>query len=49
MRYQIAILKCKAPRPKLNRWDRLFSLTLRRLWLKRSSVPPIVKPETVLR
>ena len=47
LRRQFAILKRKVPRPRLSRWDRLFWLTLRRLWAKWSSVLLIVKPETV--
>jgi hypothetical protein len=34
LRHQLAVLKRKNPRPKLTRWDRLFWLTLRRLWVK---------------
>jgi len=48
-RHQLAVLKRQTPRPKLSRWDRLFWLTLRRLWPKWSSVLLIVKPETVVR
>lgn len=48
-RHQLAVLKRQKPRPKLSRWDRLFWLTLRRLWPKWSSVLLIVKPETVVR
>jgi putative transposase len=49
LRHQLAVLKRKNPRPRLSRGDRLFWLTLRRLWPKWSSVLLIVKPETVVR
>ena len=48
LRHQLAVLKRKNPRPRLRPWDRLFWLTLRRLWPKWSSVLLIVKPETVV-
>ena len=48
-RHQLAVLKRQNPRSQLSRWDRLFWLTLRRLWSKWSSVLLIVKPETVVR
>jgi putative transposase len=48
LRHQLAVLKPKNPRPRLSRWDRLFWLTLRRLWPKWSSVLLIVQPETVV-
>ncbi len=49
LREQMGVLKRQNPRPKLNRWDRLFWLTLRRLWSRWSSALLIVKPETVVR
>jgi len=49
LRHQFAVLKRKNPRPRLSRWDRLFWLTLRRLWPKWSSVLLIEKPESVVR
>ena len=49
LRHQLAVLKRQNPRPMLRRWDRLFWLTLRRLWSKWSSVLLIVKSETVVR
>jgi transposase InsO family protein len=48
-RHQLVVLKRQNPRPRLSRWDRLFWMTLRRLWPKWSSVLLIVKPETVVR
>jgi len=48
LRHQLAVLKRKNPRPKLTRWDRLFWLTLRRLWSRWASALLIVKPETVV-
>jgi hypothetical protein len=32
LRQQLAVFKRKQPRPKLDRFDRLFSIALRRLW-----------------
>ncbi|MGD0922654.1 MAG: hypothetical protein ABSA70_12940, partial [Terriglobia bacterium] len=49
LRHQLAVFKRQNPRPKLNLWDRLFWLTLRRLWSRWASVLLIVKPETVVR
>jgi putative transposase len=34
LRQQMGVLKRQNPRPKLGWWDRLFWLTLRRLWFK---------------
>ena len=48
LRHQLAVLKRKNPRPRLSRWDRLFSLTLRRRWSRWARVLVIVKPETVV-
>ena len=48
LRHQLAVLKRKNPRPKLSRWDRLFWLTLRRLWSRWTRVLVIVKHETVV-
>ncbi len=48
LRHQLAVLKRQNPRPRLNRWDRLFWLTLRRLWSRWMRVLVIVKPETVV-
>ena len=49
LRQQVGVLKRKNPRPKLSRWDRLFWLTLRRLWSNWASLLVIVNPETVVR
>jgi putative transposase len=48
LRQQVAVLKRKRPRPCLNRLDRLFWTTLRRLWPRWAEVLVIVKPETVV-
>ena len=48
LRQQLAVLTRKNPRPKLSRWDRLFWLTLQRLWSRWASVLLIIKPETVV-
>ena len=48
LRQQVALLKRKRPRPSLNRLDRLFWTTLRKLWPRWPDVLVIVKPETVV-
>jgi putative transposase len=48
LRQQLAVLKRKRPRPSLNRLDRFFWTTLRRIWPRWSDVLVIVKPETVV-
>jgi transposase InsO family protein len=48
LRQQVAVLKRKRPRPKLNSLDRLIWTTLRRFWSRWSDVLVIVKPETVI-
>jgi putative transposase len=48
LRQQVAVLKRKRPRPKLNQTDRLFWMALRRLWSRWADVLLIVKPETVV-
>ena len=48
LRQQVAVLKRKRPRPKLNGLDRLFRTTLRRLWSRWADVLVIVKSETVV-
>ena len=48
LRQQIAVLKRKRPRPKLNSWDRLFWTTLRQCWSRWSDVVVLVKPDTVV-
>ncbi len=45
LRQQVAVLKRRRPRPKLNRLDRLFWTALRHCW---SEVLVIVKPDTVI-
>jgi len=48
LRQQVAVLKRKRPRPRLNRLDRLFWTTLRRVWPHWTDVLLIVKPKTVI-
>jgi len=48
LRQQVAVLKRKRRRPKLNFWDRLYWTALRYLWSRWSDVLVIVKPETVV-
>src|SRR5579864_6251259 len=48
LRQQVAVLKRKRPRPKLNSLDRLFWTALRRCWSRWSDVLVIVKPDTVV-
>jgi len=48
LRQQVGVLKRQNPRPKLSRWDRLFWMTLRRLWSRWARMLVIVKPETVV-
>jgi hypothetical protein len=48
LRQQVAVLKCRRPRPRLNSLDRLFWTTLRRAWTRWTEVLVIVKPETVV-
>jgi transposase len=48
LRQQVAALKWKRTRPRLNRLDRLFWTTLRRVWPRWTDVLLIVKPETVI-
>jgi hypothetical protein len=45
---QVAVLKRKRPRPKLNSWDPLFRTALRGVWSRWADVFVIVKPETVI-
>jgi len=49
LRQQVALLKRKRPRPSLNDLDRIFWLTLRRLWSRWSDALIVVRPETVVR
>ena len=48
LRHQVAVLKRKRPRPKLNSLDRLFWTTLRQCWARWTDVLVIVKPDTVI-
>jgi len=48
LRQQLAVLKRKRPRPKLNRSDRLFWTMLRHFWSRWADALVIVKPETVV-
>jgi len=48
LRQQVAVLKRKRPKPKLNRMDRQFWTALRRVWSRWAEVLLIVKPETVV-
>ena len=46
-RKQVAVLKRKRPRPKLNACDRLFWMALRQCWFRWTDVLLLVKPETL--
>ena len=48
LRQQLAVLKRKHPRPRLNNCDRLFWLTPRSVWSRWASALVVVKPETVI-
>jgi hypothetical protein len=48
LRQQLAILKRKTKRPKLNNADRAFWVALRRLWPDWQNALILVKPETVI-
>ncbi len=48
LRQQVAVLKRKRPRPRLNRLDRFLWTSLRQLWPRWADVLVIVKPETVI-
>ena len=48
LRQQVAVLKRKRPRPKLNARDRLFWTTLRQCWSRWPDVLVLVKPDTVV-
>jgi len=45
LRQQVAVLKRKRPRTRLNRLDRFFSTALRQLWSRWTDALAIVKPE----
>ena len=48
LRQQVAALKRKRPRPKLNFWDRIFWTALRECWPRWKDVLILVKPDTVV-
>ena len=48
LRQQLAVYKRKQPRPKLNRFDRLFWVVVRRIWTNWSEALILVKLETVV-
>ena len=48
LRQQVAVLKRKRPRPKLNSMDRLFWTALRQCWSRWTEVLVLVKPDTVI-
>ena len=48
LRQQLAVLKRKRPRPKLNFLDRLFWTALRQCWPRWTDVLVLVKPATVI-
>ena len=48
LRQQVGVLKGKNPRPRLEKWDRLFWIFLRRLWSRWAEVLVVVKPETLV-
>ncbi len=49
LRQQLAVLKRKQPRPRLNPLDRLFWICLRRVWSRWADVLVVAKPRTVVR
>lgn len=48
LRQQLGVYKRKQPRAKLNRFDRLFWVVLRRFWSDWSEVLILVKSDTVV-
>lgn len=48
LRQQVAVLKRKRPRPRLNRLGRFFWTSLRQVWRRWAEMLIIVKPETVI-
>ena len=48
LRQQVAVLKRKRSRPRLNAWDRLFGTTLRQFWSRRPDVLVLGRPDTVI-
>jgi len=49
LRQQLAVLRRRRPLPRFAASDRLFWLTLRRLWPRRRRAMILVEPETILR
>ena len=49
LRQQLAVYKRKQPRPKLNRFDRLFWVLVRRIWNNWSEALILVKPDCRIR
>ena len=49
LRQQLAVFKAKQPQPRLSNTDRLFWITLRRVWSHWQEALIVVKPETVVR
>ena len=48
LRQQVAVLKRKRPRTRLNPWDRVFWAALRQIWSRWREVLVVVEPETVV-
>ena len=48
LRQQLAVYKRKQPRPKLNGFDLLFWVVVRRVWTNWSEALILVKPDTVM-
>ena len=48
LRQQLAVYKRRQPRPKLNRFDRLFWVIVRQIWTNWSEALILVNPETVV-
>src|SRR5689334_21923593 len=48
LRQQLVVYKRKQPRPKLNRFDRLFWVVVGQVWANWSESFIVVKPETVV-
>jgi len=49
LRQQLSVLKRGHPRPRLDFYDRLFWLLVRRCWSGRKQALLVVTPETVVR
>jgi len=49
LRQQLAVFKATEPRPRLTIMNRVFWISIRRLWSKWADALVIVKPETVAR